>query len=61
MTTDQIIAATTFHDLFSIGHKTFCRYPKAGLGTRNYQYTMNLNRSTNANLTTEPPFLGMCC
>jgi hypothetical protein len=30
-------------------------------GTLNCQHTMNLNRSTKPDLTTEPPLLGRCC
>jgi hypothetical protein len=36
--------------------------PEGGdFGTLNYQQTMNLNRSTKPDLTTEPPLLGRCC
>ena len=28
---------------------------------QNFQLTMNLNRSTKSDITTKPPFLGMCC
>jgi hypothetical protein len=36
--------------------------PEGGeFGTQNYQQTMNLNRSTKPDLTTEPPLLGRCC
>lgn len=36
--------------------------PEEGdFGTPNFKLTMNLNRSTKPNITTEPPFFGMCC
>jgi hypothetical protein len=33
----------------------------ADFENENCQHTMNLNRSTKPDLTTEPPLLGRCC
>jgi len=47
--------------VFKISHNV-PQLPEGGeIEELNYQQTMNLNRSTKPDLTTEPPLLGRCC
>ena len=57
----QIQMTNGLRRIYSLTYNVLQIPEEGDLGTQNFQLTMNLNRSTTLDITTKPPFLGMCC